>query len=282
MLLVKRVRLQKSPQLSLSIMNKKIADICLTSSCNYNCKYCLLGKWHRNAKKNSESGNTYDINGPVLDYNRLLNYIDKYLNGYTIQITGGEPTILPGIELFIKELKRKNIIINTNGSRFKEVCDFENVIWRTSYHKTQTTQNEFIENVKTKKNVYINYVLHPENIMNKTFFEDYKFLQSLEIPFDVSGFEGIYNGKSYRFFDPIYHDYIDYNVLSERFEMIVIKPNGKVYPCHGYLKDDEPIGDVYTASFDGKPCSNSCGIPNGTSLCPTFISITNIKNVFFN
>lgn len=261
-------------------MHKKIADICLTSSCNYNCSYCLLGKWYRNSKKNSESGNMYDINGPCLDYNPLLNYIDKYLNEYIIQITGGEPTILPGIELFIKELKHKNIIINTNGSRFKEVCDFENVIWRTSYHKTQISQEKFIENIKTKKRVYINYVLHPENILNKTFFEDYKFLQSLGVPFDISGFEGVYNGKSYRFFDPVYHDYIDYNVLTEKFEMVVIKPNGKVYPCHGKLKDEDPIGDVYSSLFNGETCKNSCGVPNGPSLCPTFISIKNIKKVF--
>lgn len=258
----------------------KIADICLTSSCNYNCSYCKLGKWHKKAKINSETGNMYDINGPVLDYVKVLEYIGKYLNDYILQITGGEPTILPGIELFIKELKNKKIIINTNGSRFKELKDYENVIWRTSYHKTQVSQEEFKKNIKTKNNVFINYVLHPEYIENKSFFDDYKFLESLGVPFEISGFEGMYKGRNYRFFDPMYHDFIDYDVPKDIFNIVVIKPNGRVYPCHGYLNDNEPIGDVYSSTFNGTPCDKSCGVPFGPSLCPVHIPIKKIKNNF--
>ena len=260
--------------------NMKIADICITSSCNYGCHYCKLGKWHRKVKKNSETGNMFDINGPVLDYTKTLEFIDKYLNDYVIQITGGEPTILPGIELFIRQLKNRIVIINTNGSRFKEIQDYENVIWRTSYHKTQVTQDDFTKNIVSKKNVYVNYVLHPENILNKSFFEDFKFLESLGVPFEISGFEGIYNDKNYRFFDPIYHDYIDFDVLRDRFNIVVIKPNGKVYPCHGKIEDDKHIGDVYTMNYNGEPCSMSCGVPNGPSLCPVYIPIKKMSKFF--
>lgn len=260
--------------------NMKIADICLTTTCNYKCDYCKLDKWHRVGIKNSESGYAFNINGPVLDYDKLLMFVNKYLDNYIIQLTGGEPTIIPGFEMLVKSLGHKNLIINTNGSRFLHINDFDNVIWRTSYHPTQCKESEFEKQVKSKKNVFINYVLHPKRLKSGEFFKDYEFLSSLGKPFEISGFEGEYEGKVYKFFDPIYDDFIELTEKQEKLEIMVIKPNGKIYKCYGLMEENKPIGDVYLNELWGVPCSTSCGINGSISLCPIHIPISKMIHTY--
>lgn len=258
----------------------KILDISLLNTCNYTCSYCKLGKYHRMGVLNNTG--SYDINGPIIDYFPLLSYIhNNFDSTWIVQITGGEPTIAPGFDMLVNSISTDyKVVVNTNGSRLQILKDRikRDVTWRVSYHPTQLSFDAFKDNLKDIDNVFINYVLHPIRIRNGMCIEDINNIKTLNIPYEVSGFEGEYNGKYYRFFDKEYWDHISEPITRDNIEIIVIKPNGKVYPCHGVLKDEEPIGDIYKGALDmNNRCIKSCHAPTGVSLCPIHIPLARMK-----
>ena len=85
----------------------KHCDISLLNSCNFSCDYCKSSSQH--VRKNNEFG-IYDVNSPVLDSDFLIKFIQDNLEGYVIQLSGGEPLTHPSIGYLLREISKTNKI----------------------------------------------------------------------------------------------------------------------------------------------------------------------------
>jgi len=92
----------------------------LYQSCNQKCKHCPMEKWIYEPDECFEDGrrkNMFSGHGKI---DMLQDWISKYIdpNEWLIEITGGEPGMLPDISPFIFGLQRRNYkgLIKTNGT----------------------------------------------------------------------------------------------------------------------------------------------------------------------
>ena len=125
----------------------KIACTIFTIGCNYNCWYC----------HNSHLLSTKD----KIDENKVLDFLRErknWLDG--VVVSGGEPTLQPDLEEFIKKIKNMDypVKLDTNGSNFdvlkrlvdNKLVDYVAMDIKAPFDKykniTQTDVN--IENVK--------------------------------------------------------------------------------------------------------------------------------------
>lgn len=86
---------------------KKIACIIFTQGCNYNCAFC------------QNSGLIKCEKESLIDNNEIFKFLHKRKNLIEgVVISGGEPTIQPGLYEFIKKIKEMGFLIklDTNGS----------------------------------------------------------------------------------------------------------------------------------------------------------------------
>ena len=262
----------------------KLADVSLLNACNFSCDYCKSGA----SPVRQNNPNAWDVNGPILDYYPLINYIKNNLSNFIIQITGGEPLIMSGVEYLLNELVKENqVIVNTNGSLLKQKFSRinENVFFRISLHPDQRTLTEFAIQLKDipKDRFIINYVLHPRHIRSGKCFEYIDWLEYSNYNYEVTPFEGSYNKESFRLVSEIYNHIKTPAVLMGEQEIVVIKPNGLVFPCHGVLNDEKSIGDIYTGRFDiSGVCNHRCRTPDDKSMCPSYDPVIRILNIIKN
>lgn len=84
-------------------------QISLTNRCNFACPTCPMGKW-----RNSERPRWPLNNG------ELIPWLSKNVNpkDWVIELTGGEPSLYPGIEDLLKQLSGWGVrtLVKTNGS----------------------------------------------------------------------------------------------------------------------------------------------------------------------
>jgi organic radical activating enzyme len=268
--------------LEISTMPGKIADISLLNSCNFSCDYCKSGS--KPVRQNSAFG-AYDIESPLLDFAPLIRFVRTYLDGYILQITGGEPLTVAGIEYLINALAETNkIILCTNGALLKQkIGRIDNgVFFRVSLHPEQRELSAFSEQLDgiPKDRYMVNYMAHPRHIRTGKVFGYVEYLEDFGCNFEVTPFEGMYLDKLYRLFDPIYEGIRTPPVMMGKQQIAVIQPNGRVFPCHGVLDHDKPIGDVYANVLDAeKVCSHRCRMPNDESLCPMYDPIHRILSL---
>lgn len=249
----------------------KIADISILNSCNFSCNYCKSDSSH--IRENNKG--IWDISGPVLDFLPLIEFVKTNLNSWIIQITGGEPLTVPGIEFLLNELVKTNVVILcTNGSLLQRKYRYldKRIKMRISLHPDQRTLTEFVENIKDvdPDRFVINYMVHPLHIKSGKSNEYINFLSDLDVPFEVTAFDGIFRNETYKVYSDVYTNIIDHppQVLGVT-EIIVIRPNGKIFSCHGDC--DHEIGDIYANTFDAeKICKNNCKTSDRTSLCPIY------------
>jgi len=86
---------------------KKLACIIFTQGCNYKCTFC------------QNSGLIKCNKDSIIDHQEIFNYLEKRKNVLEgIVISGGEPTIQPGLIEFTKKVKSMgfSIKLDTNGS----------------------------------------------------------------------------------------------------------------------------------------------------------------------
>lgn len=94
-------------KLTLIDFPKKLACIVFTQGCNYNCAFC------------QNSGLIKCNKERLIDHEEIFNYLmkrKKVIEG--VVISGGEPTIQPGLIDFIKKVKEMGFLVklDTNGS----------------------------------------------------------------------------------------------------------------------------------------------------------------------
>lgn len=258
------------------------ADISLVNSCNFSCDYCKSGS--KSVRENSPYG-AYDIESPVLDFAPLIKFTHTYLDGYVLQITGGEPLTVAGIEYLLNDLAKTNkIILCTNGALLRQKLPRidDRVFFRISLHPDQRELSTFSEQLRgiPKDRYMVNYMAHPRHISTGKVFGYIEYLKDFGCNFEVTPFEGLYLDKSYRLFDPIYEGIRTPPVIMGSNKILVIQPNGRVFPCHGVLDHTKPIGDVYENLLDvSAVCSQRCRLPSGYSLCPVYDPIHRILSV---
>jgi len=87
----------------------KIGAIIFTQGCNFRCPYC----------HNPELVDP-DQYGPIIPEENALSFLDKRQGRLeAVTVTGGEPTLQPDLEKFLKELKKRGYLtkLDTNGSK---------------------------------------------------------------------------------------------------------------------------------------------------------------------
>lgn len=235
------------------------------------------------ARENNDVG-VYDVNGPVLDADFIIEYIQKHFSGYIVQLSGGEPLTHPAIEYIVREISKTNkIIICTNGELIPlhiRLLENKDLIWRISYHPEFRNGNflDIINLVMCSGSKYIiNYVCHPRHIESGKVIDYINDIRDYN--YEVSEFEGRYKNYIFRSVDNVYDDFrTPHNQISFDLEMVVIQPNGLLYSCHG--RTDNAIGDVYKNEFNGGGCNMNCKVDN-KSLCQVYNSITRIMNYYY-
>lgn len=88
---------------------KKALKILVTNDCNSRCSMCSI--WKSSIKN-------------YINPYKLLKSIDIEIN--SVIISGGEPTLMPGLKNFIEDLPCENFLINTNGTNPDIILDIIN------------------------------------------------------------------------------------------------------------------------------------------------------------
>lgn len=252
----------------------KICDISILNSCNFHCDYCASGA--KSAKKESEL--VYSINSPVLDFQPLIDFVRTHLQGFVLQVTGGEPLTVAGVEFLINELTKTNfVVIATNGELLPRKY-MPNVFYRIGFHPEQRDLEIFkniMQNIP-KEQALINYVLHPRHLENGKAGEYIEFLLGLNKHYEITAFEGEYKGNGVRLFDPMYSGITTPLPQVQDYEMFTIHPDGRVFPCHGFIAENK-IGDVYKNELNhDKICKEKCSLNGTVSFCPSYISLVRV------
>ncbi len=89
----------------------------ITNACNKSCGYCVVKKWLNNPE--------YPDKAAAADY---IAFLEKEMQaGDVVELTGGEPTLFPGLIGMLEWLKERGakVILRTNGALLDE--------WRKSY-----------------------------------------------------------------------------------------------------------------------------------------------------
>ena len=202
-------------------------NLSLTNYCNYQCSYCCAEIPPVNKTSIFESQETI-----INTLNRLFNFNYKK---YFIILTGGEPTIYPNFLDIVKYINsiEKTIYLNiiSNGSRscnyyeelFKSVSNIKHFTLRISIH-LEYANIEHIKDIiilanKYKKNILINFMLHPLLKNERSLFYEELFALRKNYIFNIS-FDELQDGKYYNKVDSRYteEDFIWIDSIRNKFE----------------------------------------------------------------
>jgi radical SAM protein with 4Fe4S-binding SPASM domain len=93
----------------------------ITNLCNHRCAVCA--QWGETGYNLTRSGQEIRASVPVETYMKMIDEVAQY--DPMVYITGGEPTMYPGLLDFIKHCKSKGLTVNivTNGFKLAEMAD---------------------------------------------------------------------------------------------------------------------------------------------------------------
>ncbi len=150
-------------ELTLTDFPDKVACIVFLVNCNFKCKFCYNKELTSNAffKKSKRKLISQE------DFFSFLESKKKMLDG--VVITGGEPTLSPGLIDFINEIKQKGFLVklDTNGSN-PEVLKklIENNLLDYVAMDLKATENKY-EQI-TQSNVSFSNILASVNILKNS------------------------------------------------------------------------------------------------------------------
>jgi MoaA/NifB/PqqE/SkfB family radical SAM enzyme len=198
-----------------------------------------------------------------------------------IQLSGGEPLLHDSINELASFLSHFGYkwLINTNGNQVRhlnKVLDLEswNCKWRCSWHTEFRDIDAFKNDIEClpKEKVLINYIVTPWKIESKEILKDIEDLNSCGYSYEVSAYQGDYDGKHYDKNSNIYWQYItalktDVKMPKGKINYLSIQANGDIKRCH---KVD--VGNVYENKLRERynpslapcgyshNCNTSCGL----------------------
>lgn len=192
------------------------------------------------------------IETDMIDFEKLLRFIRTYLDGWVIQIGGGEPLHNPMISDFLLELvKTHKIILMTNLSLLKShqsilSIDSSDMYYRIGFHPEQYPISGYLRNINILKSLnkqyIVNLVMHPRYLSNGLARAYVDVLIDNDINYEVTRFKGTWGGISYptKDIDPrelelLSPHSIEYNVElnpnTPGTTYLSIYPDGNVYQC---------------------------------------------------
>ena len=129
--------------------------------CNYTCDYCDPGSNSGSERWNSEYK-------PAVDFIKKIREKNKYI---VLDLVGGEPTMWPDLQPFMKEVAHENTIIEliTNGSRtlryWEEFLPGNNIIVFSWHSKEVDTDHmvKVLNIVSSKGHASVNVLITPDN-----------------------------------------------------------------------------------------------------------------------
>ena len=169
----------------------------MSPKCNYKCVYCPVCLFEKVKENIIEDKSVMDI------IDSWKNIYDKY-GSSRIRLTGGEPSIYPNFFEIIKKISTfHRLQLGTNLSfdvnKFCDVVEPNNVRVDASLHYEYVKLESFIKKIELlKKNKYkvtVSYVAYPDFIKNISLAK--QAIETMQIPFFVHPFSGIYKGKVY-------------------------------------------------------------------------------------
>jgi hypothetical protein len=218
--------------------------------------------------------------GAILDMNATHSFLKEHFKSenWCVEISGGEPLFVPGLEHFVRLLKRLHIpvVILTNGTnmRWKGPYIPRGTRLLMTWHIEQCSFDEFRRSVSRARDfghrVFARTVLTPEQVLDGWGVDAKKNLETLRVPYDIQGAIKVSDGRNgarMDFHDRLYMGIEDTpQTAQDDFIVLSIRPDGSVWQCHGELGK---IGDVYENTIDissirPRKCTNGFH-----TLCPT-------------
>lgn len=208
--------------------NKLTVTAVITNKCNFNCDYCVAG------------GPKDD--GPEINFDVLLKWLDKYTSGCNLHISGGEPLMIVGIIDSISKCVEAghDVTIFTNGSLFSQHPNMLGlpVTWHVTHHASHLSIDRFLDAInfiKDKKHL-ICRIRNDQEGLNKK--------EETEALYSEFNFRWIlpYNG---------YFGYVkpfDSSPVCEN--IIMIGTDGTVFPCS--TTRGETFGNIHDMTFDAE------------------------------
>jgi organic radical activating enzyme len=233
----------------------------LTLACNLNCSYCINlhngGSRYKQAKRQQFTYKEW-----IEAANRL-----ELRDDLPLTLQGGEPTLLKGFDIFIREVKPEIkmdlltnmmfdvewFIKNIPISRFDREANYAPI--RVSYHPGQNKIEDLI--YKTKKmedagfRIGLFGILHPDEEIRTHILHVQEQALKEGIDFRTKEFLGEYNGKLYGTFK--YPQSVASQTLREckcRTTELLVDPNGYTYKCHSDLyAGRDPYANILDKNF---------------------------------
>lgn len=249
-------------------INNKIAMIEITSRCNLNCIHC---GW--NSKEKFDDLNTKD----------MINVIDKVIdwNPVEIVLSGGEPLLRQDIEVLFDRIRQRYsgcLTLSTNGtlinnsnvvSLSKFVDKFEISMDGYDEETTSLVRGNGVFDVVVKninllksyknKNIYLSMVIGEEDNSEK--IQKFNELCNLlNVKPVIREYMKTGSEKADNFFSKK-HDYQNKknDLVVNKVEItacsctagkrdILVRSNGKVFPCQRFISDNYCMGDLIKSS----------------------------------
>lgn len=217
----------------------------LSLACNLNCSYCINlhngGSRYKQAKRKE------------LTYKEWIDAANKLelREDLPLSLQGGEPTLLKGFNIFVKEVKPEikmdlltNMMFDVDKfikevpvERFTRDAPYASI--RVSYHPGQNDIDDLI--YKTSKmedagfRVGLFGIEMPDEKLNKHIYEVKERCLKLGIDFRTKEFLGEFKGKMYGTFK--YPDSVSsaLKYCKCKTTELLVDPNGYTYKCHSDL-----------------------------------------------
>ncbi len=211
----------------------KACIVSLCKFCNNSCPYCIA---------------QYSLDDKTqLDLITVLPLLAELgQNGWTMEITGGEPTLAKGFLRFINLLSEQaNILLLTNGTTLRQIIPQipAKVKILSTWHSLQRKIEEYPFELE-RENLEHQYIVHPHIIATGKIIKDMREFERFAIKPVLGFFEGIYKDKLYSCNSDIYDEYdatFAYHLTIPR-KNLNIEQTGYIYKNY---EMSEIIGNVY-------------------------------------
>lgn len=230
---------------------RRTVIICTSNKCNFSCsgrEYgCVAGCQRLSCDKES-----------VVDMAQAFKWIQKFIPGCDIHITGGEPFVLPGITNDILKFANAGhkTSVFTNGSLLSKNPEAYSlpVAWQITHHYRQISIGNFFENIDP--------LMSRPHVLCRILGKKEKPSDSIAAVYSDFNFKWIRDRAGF----------IDYQLkdkwpLCPNDSMLLMGIQGEIYSCSA---PNRQYGSIYDMTFDYESTSDYVcpgGYPDNCQAC---------------